>query len=97
MAWQFQFRMLEQVGGDLFNSTAIFDGYGRRVGTYRKLHIPGQIEPKSMVLRAGTGESDWLLSCLPGGHTRQGAPQFRSLDVRRRLREHKLFSWGRKG
>ncbi|MGY3361857.1 putative amidohydrolase [Bradyrhizobium sp. GM0.4] len=36
----------EQVGSELFNSMAFIDGEGRRIGVHRKVHIPGQIEPK---------------------------------------------------
>lgn len=36
----------EQVGNELFNSMAFFDGEGRRIGMFRKVHIPGQVEPK---------------------------------------------------
>ena len=36
----------EQVGGDLYNSSAFVDTKGKVIGTFRKVHIPGQKEPK---------------------------------------------------
>jgi predicted amidohydrolase len=36
----------EQVGDDLYNSTIFIDARGRKIGTFRKVHIPGQKEPK---------------------------------------------------
>ncbi|MCA1378943.1 MULTISPECIES: nitrilase-related carbon-nitrogen hydrolase [unclassified Bradyrhizobium] len=37
----------EPVGGELFNSMAFFDGEGRRMGVFGKIHLAGGIEPKT--------------------------------------------------
>lgn len=36
----------EQNNAGLYNSMAFIDHKGERVGTFRKMHIPGQVEPK---------------------------------------------------
>jgi len=36
----------EETNTGLYNSMAFFNGTGTRVGTFRKMHIPGQVEPK---------------------------------------------------
>lgn len=61
----------EQVGRELFNSMAFFDGEGRRVGTYRKIHIPGQIEPKP----------GGILTCLEKRYFRPGNRGFEAFDT----------------
>lgn len=38
--------LAEIVGEGMFNSMAILDADGSRVGTFQKMHIPGQAEPK---------------------------------------------------
>ncbi|MDH2357266.1 nitrilase-related carbon-nitrogen hydrolase [Bradyrhizobium sp. SSUT112] len=37
----------ELVGGGLFNSMAFFDGKGRRMGSFRKIHLAGGTDPKA--------------------------------------------------
>lgn len=37
----------EQVGDRLYNSAAFVDEKGKRLGTFRKVHIPGQPEPRA--------------------------------------------------
>ncbi len=36
----------ELAGNEVYNSMAIFDDEGKQVGTFRKMHIPGQVDPK---------------------------------------------------
>jgi N-carbamoyl-D-amino-acid hydrolase len=36
----------EETNAGLYNSMAFLDKQGKKVGTFRKMHIPGQVEPK---------------------------------------------------